>query len=364
MGMWSKIGKFFKKALPVVAPLAGFIPGVGGAISSVFSGIGGGGPVELKGDGSDGSSGGFNWSSLGNAVGGLLNSDVGMAGLQGGLTYLGGRETNAAAAWEAQKNRDFQAAQAQQQMDFQAAQAQKSMDFSGGQAANQMAFQERMANTAMQRGAEDMRAAGFNPMLSFMKGGADVPSGAAGTGAMGSGASGHGAQAGVVNALGQAVSSAFSGYKMQSEVDNMRAQNQLIHAQATESQARALESATRLPKIQAETIQSQVNAEKQEFEIQSIRAGIERTEEQIREIQERVQGQRLSNEQRSYYVLFMQQLDRQVKEAQARLLSLGIPRATNEAGAQSSWWMREVSPYLPDVLKSTTSAGQLGRMSK
>ena len=83
-------------------------------------------------------------------------------------------------------------------------------------AREQMAFQERMSSTSYQRAVRDMRAAGINPMLAYMQGGASSPGGA---------------MARIDDVVAPAVSSALQARRLNQELRNMRAQEKAVGAQ-------------------------------------------------------------------------------------------------------------------------------------
>lgn len=118
--------------------------------------------------------------------------------LTGGLSLLGGVANNI----------------------FAGARQDSAQNFNAQQAAMNRDFQERMSNTAYQRSANDMQAAGLNRILAVGHG-ASTPSGSSASSSPG---------APVHDMLGPAVNSAMARERLTEEVKNMKETNANIRA--------------------------------------------------------------------------------------------------------------------------------------
>jgi hypothetical protein len=201
-------------------------------------------------------------------------------------------------------------ARQEDQQNFNAEQAQANRD-----------FEERMSNTAFQRQATDLRAAGMNPMLGYMhaSSGAPVPSGSAATSGI-AGAANHPVQ----------ISSAF---QAQSQIDLNEAVKKRTEAEESKTRAEETEVRARTPTYEANIAQIAQNIDESKTRMERILAEIPvqnataaQLEQQTKNLQEQIPQIKATIEQL-----------RTIKILEARHSNLQLPKAGMDAAVNDSF---------------------------
>lgn len=165
----------------------------------------------------------------------------------------------------ASENNAYSSAQAEKQMNFQSEEAQKVRDFNAAQSTLNRDWQERMSNSAHQREVEDLKKAGLNPVLSITgsSGGASTPSGSSAT----AGSTPTGAKGDVDTSLVGAVASMFNS-TLNSATAIKTAQisaSAVLGASANAMTASMYGADQHLEGVKTQTKQSELNAQKELF---------------------------------------------------------------------------------------------------
>lgn len=161
-------------------------------------------------------------------------------------------------------------------------------EFNAGQAQIDRDWKTYMDNTRYQRGIQDMKAAGLNPMLAYHQGGAGTPTGSAASSGIGSTGMDSGSYAASQQSASQVEVNHALADKVRAEANEIRERTLNYDPQRREIEARIPRHAADIDKIRQDIGESAVRIEKLWAETKTQGATAANIEQQTRNLGETI----------------------------------------------------------------------------